>query len=143
MNELDQFIKHKLKIKYYLRYTDDFIMVHKNRQYLEFLIPVVKDFLKNKLKLDLHPNKIILRKLSQGADFLGYVLLPYHGVLRTKTKRRIFKKLEKRTDEYKSGKISKITLKNSLNSYLGVLSHADAFKLEQELKNQFWFWLKQ
>lgn len=141
MNEFDQFVKHELKVKNYLRYTDDFIIVHKDRQYLESLIPVIKNFLQKQLKLNLHPNKVILKKLLQGVDYLGYVLLQHHKVLRTKTKHRIFKKLKKRVQEYTNGKVSKNTLENSLQSYLGFLSHADAYKLSQELKNQFWLWL--
>ena len=139
MNEFDQFVKHDLKVKNYLRYTDDFIIVHENRQYLESLISTIKNFLKDKLKLNLHPDKIVLRKLSQGVDYLGYVLLQHYNVLRTKTKNRIFKKLKRRVDEYINGKISKATLDNSLESYLGVFSHADAYELSEELKNQLRF----
>ncbi len=141
MNEFDQFVKHTLKVKNYLRYTDDFIIVSENRQYLESLIPIIKNFLKDKLKLNLHPDKIVLRKLSQGVDYLGYVLLQHYNVLRTKTKNRIFKKLKRRVDEYINGKISKATLDNSLQSYLGVFSHADTYKLSNELKNMLWFHL--
>lgn len=136
MNEFDQFVKHKLKVKNYLRYTDDFIIVSENRQYLESLVPVIKNFLQEQLKLNLHPSKVILKKLLQGVDYLGYVLLQHYKVLRTKTKKRIFKKLKKRIQEYVNGKISKTTLENSLQSYLGVLSHADAYELSRELKNQ-------
>jgi len=143
LNEFDQFIKHNLKVKHYVRYTDDFIIVGENKQYLESLLPSIKIFLKDKLKLTLHPNKVTLCKLSGGVDFLGYVVLVYYKLLRAKTKLRIFKKLKKRICEYKNGKISKIILENSLQSYLGVFSHANTYKLTKELKNQFWFWLSE
>lgn len=141
LNEFDQFIKHKLKVKQYLRYTDDFIIVAKNKPYLENIIIPIRSFLAKKLALQLHPKKITIRKFHQGIDFLGYILLPYYRLLRNKTKQRIFSKLEKRVREYKNGIISKQTLSQSLQSYLGVLSHADAYKLSNELKNHFWFWL--
>ncbi len=143
LNEFDQFVKHKLKIKRYVRYTDDFVIVAGNRLYLENIIAPIRSFLTKKLALELHPKKITIRKLHQGVDFLGYILLPHHRLLRTKTKQRIFRKLEKRIKEYKNGIINKQTLEQSLQSYLGVLSHANTYKLEQELKNQFWFWLNE
>src|SRR3989338_2501142 len=143
MNEFDQFMKHELKISYYLRYTDDFIIVSDNKEYLEKLILPIDKFLKTRLGLSLHPNKVSVRKFHQGIDFLGYVILPQHQQLRTKTKKRIFNKIFRRVFEKKQGLISDETLKQSLQSYLGVLGHANSYKLSQELMNQFWFWLKE
>jgi hypothetical protein len=143
MNEFDQYMKHKLKIKHYARYTDDFVIASDNQRYLQELIPLIQSFLESRLKLKLHPSKVSIRKVGQGIDFLGYVVFPNHRLLRTKTKRRIFAKLRKRVTEYKTGLISKHTLEQSLNSYLGVLSHANSHELQQELLNQYWFWLKE
>lgn len=143
LNELDQFVKHKLKVKNYIRYTDDFVIVDKNEQYLKNLIAAIRVFLSNKLALELHPKKITIRKFHQGIDFLGYIILPHHKLLRTKTRQRIFKKLKIRIEEHKKGSINRQTLEQSLQSYLGVLSHANTYKLSNELKNQFWFWLNE
>lgn len=88
LNELDQFIKHKLKIKYYIRYCDDFVIFSAEREFLEQLIPNIGNFLKEKLKLCLHQDKIIIRRYHQGIDFLGYVSFPYCRILRTKTKKK-------------------------------------------------------
>lgn len=132
LSELDQFAKHRLKIKHYLRYADDFIILSPSRKYLEGLIEVLDEFLINNLKLELHPRKIILRRLDWGIDFLGYVVLPHYRLPRAKTKKRMFKKL-----------YSKVRLGNyeqSLHSYLGYLSHASSYKVVQKLKNQIWFW---
>ncbi|MGH7156544.1 MAG: reverse transcriptase domain-containing protein [Candidatus Saccharimonadales bacterium] len=117
MNELDQFIKHDLKVKYYLRYTDDFIIVSSDKHYLGNLLPKIEDFLSSSLKLRTHPRKITIRKYISGIDFLGYVILPHYVKLRTKTKRRV---------------LAKANHKN-LPSYLGVCSHANTYKLQQEL----------
>ena len=117
LNEFDQFIKHKLKVKHYFRYTDDFIILHQNESYLKELLPIIALFLKNELKLELRPSKVFIRKLSRGIDFLGYVVLPYHKVLRTKTKRRIFKKVSDK----------------NLQSYLGVLKHCNGYKIKQSI----------
>lgn len=143
LNEFDQFVKHKLKIKRYIRYTDDFVIVADNKLYLENLILPIRSFLSEKLVLELHSKKITIRKFRQGIDFLGYIILPHHRLLRAKTKKRMFKKLKKRIEEYKKGIITRQTLEQSLQSYLGVLSHADTYKLSNELKNQFWFWLSE
>lgn len=117
LNELDQFIKHKLKVKHYIRYTDDFVILDKNKEFLEKLIVPINNFLKNKLKLYLHPDKIIIRKYNQGIDFLGYVTLPYYRVLRTKTKRRMFRRINNK----------------NLQSYLGVLKHCNGYKAFKQI----------
>ena len=143
LNELDQFIKHKLKIKYYIRYTDDFVIIHQDKEYLLNIKNQISDFLKNKLKLSLHPNKVEIRKYKQEIDFLGYITLPRSRMLRTKLKRRIFKKLKQRTEQFKNNEIKEETLMESFNSYLGVLGHADSYQLEQKLRHGLWEWLKE
>ena len=139
MNGLDQFVRHDLKVKYYARYTDDFVIVSDDINYLEKLLPPIQLFLKEKLKLELHPSKVSIRKYRQGIDFLGYVALPHHVALRTKTKKRMMWKLRNKMAEYKNNTISKSTLLATFQSYLGVLSHADSHKLTENLQNKFWF----
>jgi retron-type reverse transcriptase len=141
LNELDQFVKHELRVRYYCRYTDDFIIASNDQIYLKELSSRIGIFLTDNLRLELHPKKITIRKFQQGIDFLGYVLLPYHKMLRTKTRKRLMKRIEKRISEYKSGRIAYKTLEQSLHSCLGVLTHADAYGFSEWLKNQFWFWL--
>src|SRR3989344_1421235 len=92
LNELDYFIKHSLRIKYYLRYADDFVIISKNKDQLQNYIPLLREFLVS-LKLTLHPKKITIRKLSWGIDFLGYIVLPHYRLPRTKTKQRVLKKI--------------------------------------------------
>ena len=141
LNEFDYFVKHELKIKNYVRYTDDFVIVGGSERKLLDLLSKIKKFLTEKLKISLHPNKVEIRKFRRGIDFLGYVALPKYRRIRTKTKNRIFKKLKHKVVEYKSGVISEYTLAQSLNSYLGILSHANSYDLRNKLKNLFWFWL--
>jgi len=143
MNELDQFVKHDLKVKRYARYTDDFIIISADCAYLATLIPRIQRFLQEKLHLSLHPRKVEIRAYRRGVDFLGYVLLPHHTMLRTKTKRRMMRKLRERVAAYRSGTIKEEQLLGSLRSYLGVLSHADAHDLTEMIKNLFWYWLNE
>ena len=143
MNEFDQFVRHELKVKYYARYTDDFVIISESKEYLEGLLPKLQKFLSEKLKLELHPNKITIRKYHEGIDFLGYVIFPYYKLLRAKTKRRILRNIRKKMRSFQEGHLSKEKLNSSLQSYLGVLSHADTYELTQNLQNQFWFWMKE
>jgi retron-type reverse transcriptase len=133
LNELDQFIKHKLKVKYYFRYADDFILTSSNEKSLLFYKKEIENFLEQNLKIKLHPNKVLIRKLKQGIDFVGYVILPNATVLRTKTKNRIFKKLKKAQKELIFGGISKEKFHQIKTSYLGVIKHCKNKKLKRDL----------
>lgn len=134
LNELDQYVKHILKEQFYLRYCDDFVIMGLDQNQLVSLVPRLNNFLQNHLLVSLHPQKIKIRKLSQGVDWLGYVLLPHFSVLRTSTKKRMFKKMRRKTEEYNIEARDEQSLGQTLQSYLGVLSHCCGYKLEQELK---------
>jgi retron-type reverse transcriptase len=139
MNEFDQFVKQDLKVKYYARYTDDFVIVSDDEDYLKYILKPMADFLDKKLKLTLHPQKVSIHKLHNGVDYLGYIILPHYKLLRTKTKNRIYRGMKRRVQEYKVKKISKNTAEQSLQSYLGALSHSNSHKVDEDLKNLFWF----
>jgi hypothetical protein len=119
MNEFDQFIKHKLKVKYYLRYADDFIFLSTDYGQLVSLLSLVRDFLRGELKLELHPNKISLSTFASGIDFLGWIHFPDHRVLRTNTKRRMLKAMKRNPSE------------ETISSYRGMLRHGNTFKLSE------------
>ena len=123
MNAFDQFVKHKLKVKYYIRYADDFVIFSRNKNWLEGLIHKIENFLSEKMKLNLHPDKLFIKTLASGVDFLGWVHFTDHRVLRTNTKRRMMKSV--------AGNISSAVT----NSYLGLLCHGNAYKLKKVLFN--------
>jgi retron-type reverse transcriptase len=81
MNEFDQFIKQKLKARYYIRYADDFVIMDHDRNFLTRVLPQISDFLENNLKLHLHPDKVFIKTISSGVDYLGWVHFPYHKIL--------------------------------------------------------------
>lgn len=141
LNEFDQYVKHKLKIKYYLRYADDFAFISYDKNYLLNLIDPIRNFLKDELDLELHPKKIILRKFSSGVDFLGYIIFPKYILPRTKTKRRLLKKIREKVKQFKEGDITKESLNQTIQSYYGFLIHANTYKFKQELQNLIMFWL--
>lgn len=71
LNEFDQFIKHQIKAKFYIRYADDFVILSDSQNWLEDQVAIIKDFLLAKLKLEIHPNKLFIKTTSSGVDFLG------------------------------------------------------------------------
>ena len=121
MNQFDQFVKHQLKVKHYIRYADDFVIFSKDKKYLEDTILNIGGFLENKLKLTLHPDKVFIKTLSSGVDFLGWIHFFDHRVLRTVTKRRMLTKL------VKTQKLEVV------NSYLGLLKYGNSYKLKEKL----------
>ena len=123
MNEFDQFVKHKLKAKYYIRYADDFVILSESKSFLENQIEPIKDFLSERLRLELHPDKIYIKTLASGVDFLGWVHFPDHRILRNTTKKRMFRRIkESQTPE-------------TINSYLGLIKHGNTLKIRQNIES--------
>lgn len=120
MNEFDQFVKRDLKVKYYIRYADDFVFLLEDKSYLEEARQKSEAFLRQNLKLSFHPNKVFIKTFASGVDFLGWVHFPHHKVLRTVTKRRMLRRLDEK----------------NLTSYLGLLSHGNGHKISQEVLNR-------
>ena len=121
MNRLDQFVKHRLKTKYYIRYADDFVLISENKNWLLDQIEPIRKFLRDNLELELHPNKISIKTIVSGVDYLGWVNFTDHRVLRRTTKKRMLKRIRVNPNP------------ETLNSYLGLLSHGNANKLKEEI----------
>lgn len=126
LNPFDRWVKHNLKVKYYLRYADDMVFLSANKQRLAEILPKINLFLQGNLKLNLHPDKIFINTIASGINFLGWIHFPDHRILRKSTRRRMFNRI----------KISPNDL--TLQSYLGLLSHGDTYKIQDELLNEYW-----
>ncbi len=122
LNEFDYFVKHKLKVKYYIRYADDFVIFSEDKEYLNNLLPAISEFLENELKLEIHPNKIFTRTLVSGMDFLGWNNFFDHRILRKSTKLRLLKNTKEGSSDYLS-----------VNSYFGLLKHGNADKIKEKV----------
>jgi RNA-directed DNA polymerase len=122
MNEFDQFVKHKIWARHYIRYADDFVILSPDRGYLEKALVRMEGFLKTRLRLSLHPDKVWIKTLASGVDFLGWVHFPHHRVLRPNTRRKMLRKLVDNPTEA------------SLVSYLGLLKHGNTEKLSLSVK---------
>ncbi|HRY62961.1 MAG TPA: reverse transcriptase/maturase family protein, partial [Candidatus Paceibacterota bacterium] len=125
MDRFDKFIKHTLKVKYYIRYADDFIFISENKNELMGMYPKIKDFLWQKLRLELHGSKTLLKSVASGIDFLGWVNFSDHRILRTTTKKRMFRNIVFSNYDQKT-----------IQSYLGLISHGNTYKLRKEIFNQ-------
>lgn len=134
LNILDQFIKRQLGLKYYIRYNDDFMILNPDKEFLENLIPVISSFLKEKLSLELHPQKVIIKNWYQGVDFLGYVIFSYHTILRTKTKQRILRKIKRNHKQLKNNPLHQKSFNQSLQSYLGILHHCRGYNIRNSIE---------
>lgn len=120
LHELDRHVKHDLRIRCYVRYCDDFVMLVRSKSEADFLARQIDAFLQARLKVALHPDKVCARTWRQGIDFLGYVLMPHATVLRPQTAQRMIRGVGKR----------------NLPSYLGLCKHASAHRLRQLIKNK-------
>jgi len=125
MNEFDQFMKHRFKAKYYIRYADDFVILSHDRKWLLEVIHPIRDFLWHRLKLQLHPSKVSIGTIAAGIDYLGWVNFTDHRVLRTVTKKRMFRNLavKKYDENYEAIR----------NSYIGLISHGNGNKLKRRI----------
>jgi len=126
MHRFDEWVKHALKAKYYVRYADDFVFLSDDRAWLIGVLPQIREALQKHLHLLLHPDKVILKTFASGVDYLGWVHFSDHRVLRTKTKRRVFQKLNASPTEA------------SLQSYLGVLGHGNASRVRDHFLGEYW-----
>lgn len=121
LNALDQFMKREVKTGHYIRYADDFVVMSHDRARLVDMISCIADFLRENLKFKLHPQKVFIRTVAEGVDFLGWVHFPNHRVLRTSTKQRMFRALERGAS------------KSSIMSYRGLLAHGNGYGLSQDV----------
>ncbi len=128
LNQLDQWVKHQLKAPHYIRYADDFIFLSEDRSCLVEIIPQLQHFLADQLRLTLHPKKLFIKTIASGVDFLGWVHFSDHRVVRSTTRRRMFKRVQEHPT------------KETLQSYLGLLSHGNARGLRERVVTEWWLW---
>ncbi|MFA7319701.1 MAG: reverse transcriptase/maturase family protein [Parcubacteria group bacterium] len=133
MNRFDQFVKHKLKAKYYIRYADDFVFLSEDKKHLKEIIPTAEEFLKEELKLEMHPNKVFIKTLSSGVDFLGRINFFDYRILRTKTRRRMLRRMSLKQKMCREELVSKESLEQSVQSYLGILRHCRGYAISKKL----------
>ncbi len=137
LNELDYFIKHKLKIKYYLRYVDDFVILHKDKKILNNHKTQINNFLKTELRLELHPDKSKIFHLYRGVNLLGLRVFYHHKLLRKRNLRQFYSKFNKLKTDYNQGKITKNNILESIQGWFGYAQHANTYKLRKNILKHY------
>lgn len=136
MNVFDQFMKRILHCRHYGRYVDDFYVVSADREWLHSLLSNVRQFLSEKLGLSLNEGKTILCNVRQGIDFLGIRLKPRRWLISHQTMQRMIGhiiQLRFEVSHLQDVSFCALRVRNSINSYLGVLSHCHIYRLFRNL----------
>ena len=133
LNELDHFVKRELHERYYLRYMDDFLILGTDKKRLCEDKERIRIFLRERLKLTLHPRKSEIAPIDRGLDFLGYVLCGGKRYLRKSTVKRFMKKKRRYEAMVKSEKLTELSFQNACASWRGYAKFADSYKLMERL----------
>jgi RNA-directed DNA polymerase len=133
LDSLDKFIKERLRIKYYIRYVDDFVILDSDKKFLHKTRDTIRQFLRSKLFLELHPKKQSIFPTWKGIDFLGYVIFPNFYLLRKGNKQNFKKRLSKMKVAYLAGKIGKDSVQESITSWIAHAQHANTYHLRKRI----------
>lgn len=129
LNKLDQFVKHELKVKYYVRYMDDFIILSEDPAELRRLLAIIEEFLRRELRLELNPKTTILAA-KNGINFVGYIHYKDHKKIRKDARRRLTKLLK----AFETGEVELEYFDRSIESRFGHMEHADTYNYIRETK---------
>ena len=146
MDSFDHYMKHDLKIRYYGRYVDDFVIVHEDKEFLKKLISKLSEYLQTELQVTIHPKKIYLQHYSKGAKFLGTVILPNRIYIADRTKGNFYNAIEKQNQiarNHKPTKEEQQAFQSSMNSYLGIMKHYKSYNMRKRMifkrLSGYWF----
>ncbi len=137
LNELDQFVKHKLKVKYYIRYVDDFVIFEDNKEQLEFYKKSIEYFLKTKLNLQLHQDKSKIFVCGTSMNFLGFRIFYYHKQLKKSNLRKMRSNLLSLKETYKKGVLDYDDIYNFVEGWTAYAKNADTHNLRKSILADF------
>jgi len=135
LNELDYFIKHKLKAKFYVRYVDDFVILHESKDKLELWKREIEHFLKI-LKLEIHPEKSNVFPFHKGTKLLGYRVFYHYKLLKRSNIQTVTRRLEEFKQLYEEGDISREKIMRSIQSWMAYAKHASSYKTRRGITKQ-------
>ncbi|MCD7935928.1 MAG: RNA-directed DNA polymerase [Tannerellaceae bacterium] len=144
LNGLDHFIKHTLQIRYYGRYMDDFIMVHPDKNYLLKVKEKCAAYLSTELLLDLHPNKVYLQHYSKGVEFVGVKIRKGAMIPGKKIRCNTWLTIRNYNQLARTRKLHSHEMKafrQSMNSYLGIMIHAQSYRLRKKFLGSVSGWI--
>lgn len=129
LSKLDYFVKQEIKAKYYIRYVDDFLILHESKEQLEIWETRINRFLKQELKIELHPDKSGIKPISKGIDFVGFRVFFHYKLLRKRNVKKIIAKIIK----YELGHISYEQLMESFQGWNAYAKWANSYKLRKKV----------
>jgi hypothetical protein len=136
LDELDQFVKHELKVRYYIRYVDDFVVLSRSRKELEQNQKAIGVFLSERLKLNFHPQKTKIVPLSCGLTLLGFRVFYHFRLLKKSNQARIWKRIAKYGEMMGRGEMSKKQIRLCFAGWEGYAKMVDAYKLRTALRGE-------
>ena len=137
LDRLDQFVKHSLRQRFYLRYMDDFAIICK-RDEAKVLLETITAFLRAELRLTISPKSNIV-PATQPVEFVGYLITPHGTRLRKKTTRHIKRALMHLSERYAEGEISIDEALQAVNSYHGLTKHCNGYNLRRWIEENIVF----
>ena len=134
LDELDYFIKHKLRAKYYIRYVDDFVILNESKDELEQWLKEIDSFLRLDLKLELHPQKSKIHSLSNKIDFIGFRNFYNFKLLR----KRNIRKMRHKIKLFEQQKISYGYIMQSFQGWQAYAKWANTYKIRKEFVKEIY-----
>lgn len=142
LHELDNFAKHLLKAPNYVRYMDDFVIIHHDKEYLFWALKEIQHFLWTQLRLQTNAKTQIFPvslRNGRGLDFLGYHIWPAHRRLRKSSIRRMHKSMRQFQRLYARGELSLEEINQTVSSWVAHAEHADTYGLRKALLGKYAF----
>jgi len=133
LNELDQFVKHHLKVRYYIRYVDDFLILHPSKKQLEQWKEEINTFLKEKLHLELHPDKSKIISLGRPVPFVGFRVRYYHKLLKKSNRKNILRRIDRFYQLYAEKKMSYDKIYESMQGTFAYIEHGNTYRLRKKI----------
>lgn len=137
LNELDKFVKHELRIRYYIRYVDDFVLFHESRTELEKFKMEIELFVKKHLALELHPDKSKILPLHRGVHFLGLKVFLFHKLVKKKNIKKFNRKLKDLCYLYDNGQGDYDQIYDFLEGWLAYVKQANTYDLRKLIIQDF------
>jgi RNA-directed DNA polymerase len=137
LDALDHFVKERLRVRHYLRYMDDFLLLAADRSEARGRFHEVRAFLTEQLHLELNPRRVIVAPIDEPCDLLGYVHHPGGRVrVRRRSVRRLWRRLPALARRIAAREIDSASARASVASWFGLARHADTFRLSQRIFTQ-------
>lgn len=137
LNGFDHFVKEQLRTDYYLRYVDDFVILHISKTVLLTWQETIRHFLTKNLELEIHPEKSRIIPLRRGVTLLGFRVFSGHKLLKKSNSRRIWKRLNKMKQKYDKGEMSRVEVVRSLEGWLAYAEFANTYNFRKKVVAKF------